>query len=300
MSTTGLTLPAENIFTKCRGYVNASDVTDKHERSFILTAFRDIKRDKAVSLLSQPEVETGNFILCSESANNGLALMIRTDNKPFVKVYEIHPNKSNQYCIEGQFPFDRLTDLIEHCSANPIDSAYNRLIPYGEFPTLKEIITEGHFTHVYHGTFKSKEVVVKNLKPESPISTLLRDIQYLKSVNHPVCVRTLEITYQWTSVSSTMIMIIMDPFEGITLKEFFSCAGFYSLKLNDLLKMYTEVRNYVPPGNLRKFIQSGNYPNSSKKEFTNILPVLKFCWQICPKERQTFAQITKWLRKEEF
>lgn len=48
--------------------------------------------------------------------NNGLALMIRTDNKSSVKIYEIHPNKSNQYCIKGQFPFDRLIDLLEYCS----------------------------------------------------------------------------------------------------------------------------------------------------------------------------------------
>lgn len=56
----------------------------------------------------------------------------------------------------------------------------------------------------------------------------------------------------------------------------------------------------VPVDTLPNFIQNGNHPISSKKEFNNILPVLKFCWQIYPEDRQTFAKITTWLKKKEF
>ncbi|VUZ42629.1 unnamed protein product [Hymenolepis diminuta] len=390
--TNGLTLFAENIFTRRCGYINASDITKKPEESFILASWRDIDKSEAARLLANPAIDPGTFILCSESENNGLALMIRTDNKLSVKIYEIYPNQSNQYCIKGQFPFDRLTDLLEYCSENPIDSAYNRLIPYGEFPTLTESITEDQFSNVYLGTWQDKKVSVKALKPKSPVSVLLQNIQYLKRIHHPACVRTLEIAYQWTSINSTMIMIIMDPFEGRTLKNFLSSSDSHFLNFDGLLKIYTEISEgmeylerhgivhsnlndrhilhgsigqikitdigirslltksnefspewfpfdywsapefaedprafthksdiwafgilgfvifnrgeepykNVPVDTLPNFIQNGNYPTSSKKEFNNILPVLKFCWQIYPEDRQTFAKITMWLKEEEF
>ncbi|KAM3188016.1 hypothetical protein ACTXT7_001158 [Hymenolepis weldensis] len=368
--TTGLTLSAENIFTRCCGYVNTSDITEKPEESFILASWRDIDKDEAVRLLAKPAIDPGTFILCSESEN-------------------------------------------------PIDSAYNRLIPYGEFPTLTDSITEDQFSYVYLGTWQGKNVIVKSLKPKSPLSALLQDIQYLKRIHHPACVRTLEITYQWTSTNSTMIMIIMEPFEGRTLKHFLSSPDSYFLNFDDLLKIYTEISegmeylerhgivhsnlndrhilhgsggqikitdigirsllaksnefspvafsyyfswrrlrtkeedNFitfyyvsewfpfdywsapefaenpkafthnsdiwafgilgfvifnrgeepyknVPVDKLPNFIQNGNHPNSSRKEFNDILPVLKFCWQTYPEERQTFAKITMWLKKKEF
>ncbi|VDL61716.1 unnamed protein product [Hymenolepis diminuta] len=192
--TNGLTLFAENIFTRRCGYINASDITKKPEESFILASWRDIDKSEAARLLANPAIDPGTFILCSESEN-------------------------------------------------PIDSAYNRLIPYGEFPTLTESITEDQFSNVYLGTWQDKKVSVKALKPKSPVSVLLQNIQYLKRIHHPACVRTLEIAYQWTSINSTMIMIIMDPFEGRTLKNFLSSSDSHFLNFDGLLKIYTEVRN---------------------------------------------------------
>ncbi|VUZ42630.1 unnamed protein product [Hymenolepis diminuta] len=156
--TNGLTLFAENIFTRRCGYINASDITKKPEESFILASWRDIDKSEAARLLANPAIDPGTFILCSES-----------------------------------------------------------------------------------GTWQDKKVSVKALKPKSPVSVLLQNIQYLKRIHHPACVRTLEIAYQWTSINSTMIMIIMDPFEGRTLKNFLSSSDSHFLNFDGLLKIYTEI-----------------------------------------------------------
>lgn len=56
-------LPAENLFKKVRGFVNANDITDKLEESFTLSSWKPIDRDESIALLAKPGVEPGTFIL---------------------------------------------------------------------------------------------------------------------------------------------------------------------------------------------------------------------------------------------
>ncbi|XP_041655762.1 protein-tyrosine kinase 6b [Cheilinus undulatus] len=169
--------------------------------------FGTMNRFEAQSHLMAPGNDEGAFLIRnSEKENIGYVLSVRSSNR--VRHFKVLQTDENNFHVDHSHNFSSLIDLVEHYSANSLNSTcrlgnpckrkkpqtqdLNHFtvddweLPKEEF-TLEEELGSGYFSDVYRGRWKNViQVAIKILKSDSELNhrEFQREVQILKSLRH--------------------------------------------------------------------------------------------------------------------